>query len=157
MNSVCIFDFSMIEYLLYVFLTYTYNLIGGFNMDYNNQTPDYNQQSQDFNKFPPQNNNGSNGYAVASLILGILSIPLGCCYGAGIVLAVLGIIFGILSRKYNYGKIPAMSIAGIICSVFGILVSLFMIVCIVIAFTQFSSGDYNQIFQQYLQDPSSFQ
>ena len=88
------------------------------------------------------NNNGSNGYAIASLVLGILSIPLGCCYGFGIILSILAIIFGIVSKKSSGGRLSGMAIGGIICAVLGIITSLFMIVGII---ALIGSGEFGSV------------
>jgi len=115
-----------------------YNNENGFNnnnFNYNNENP--------YNQAP----NNSNGYAIASLVLGILSIPFGCCYGLGIIFSIISIIFGVVSRKSNNGKLPGMSLAGIICSILGIICSLFIIFSIVIALStyDFTNMDINEI------------
>ena len=61
----------------------------------------------------------TNGFAVASLVLGIMGIPLGCT----IILPVLALIFGIIGftqTNESGGNGRGMSIAGMICSVIGI-------------------------------------
>lgn len=60
----------------------------------------------------------TNGFAVASLVLGIMGIPLGCT----VILPVLGLIFGIIGwvqTNESGGNGRGMAIAGIICSVVG--------------------------------------
>lgn len=63
----------------------------------------------------------SNGFAIASLILGILSILGTCCCGIGVLFGIVGIILGCLQPKDNLGNKPGMAIAGIVTSVIGIL------------------------------------
>ncbi|MDE5778326.1 MAG: DUF4190 domain-containing protein [Lachnospiraceae bacterium] len=75
----------------------------------------------------------STGFGIASLILGILSIPCNCCYGLGILFSILGIIFGILQQKDFNGKKPGTAIAGIICSSIGIIIAIIEYVIIFIA------------------------
>ncbi len=58
------------------------------------------------------------GMGVASMILGILSIPFIFCYGIGIPLGILAIIFGLLSLK-TAGR--GMGIAGIITAILAFL------------------------------------
>jgi predicted Zn finger-like uncharacterized protein len=58
------------------------------------------------------------GMGITSMILGILSIPTIFCYGFGIILGILAIIFGILSLK-TAGR--GMGIAGIITAVIAFL------------------------------------
>lgn len=108
------------------------------NQNYNNQNyNNSNYNNQDFNNSYNNNQNfnnynnapkKSNGYAIASLILGILSIPVSCCYGLGIVLAISGVILGVLSKRQNNGQIPGLGIAGIIISVLGVMTSIIMII-----------------------------
>ena len=62
----------------------------------------------------------SNGFCVASLVLGIIGMPTGCV----IITPLLGIIFGIIGlnqvSKGGEGAGRGMAIAGIICSVIGL-------------------------------------
>lgn len=110
-----------------------------FNNGYNNN----------FNN--PNNNtpNPSNGFAIASLVLGIVSIPLACCYGFGIITAIIGIIMGIVSKKHNGRKMPGMAVAGIICSVLGIITSIFAIIYYVIIFSTLDLSTTSEIFKQF--------
>jgi preprotein translocase subunit SecY len=62
--------------------------------------------------------------AIASLVLGIVSLPCACFF-AGFLLSVPAIIFGILG--INSSK-RGVAVAGIICGVAGLLVTIFMIV-----------------------------
>lgn len=61
----------------------------------------------------------SNGFSVASLVLGIIGIPAGCT----LIIPLLGLIFGIIgysqSNAEGGGSGRGMAIAGIICSVVG--------------------------------------
>jgi hypothetical protein len=71
----------------------------------------------------------SNGQGIAGLVLGIISIPLACCGYGGIVLGILGIVFGYLGRKKadqglatNRGQATAGLITGAVGLVLGILI-----------------------------------
>lgn len=66
------------------------------------------------------------GFAIASLVLGIISILTCCCCLLGLLLGILGLIFALVSKK---GKTwDGMIIAGLICSIVGMVLSLgFMI------------------------------
>ena len=55
--------------------------------------------SPNFNGMNPPMPVKTNGMAIASMVLGIVSIPLDCCCYIGVIPAILAIIFGILSRK----------------------------------------------------------
>lgn len=67
------------------------------------------------------------GFAIASLVMGILSI-ISCCCGFGILLGILGIIFGCVQQQDEYGKKPTMAIVGIILSVIGLVFGILIIV-----------------------------
>lgn len=69
----------------------------------------------------------ANGYGVAALVLGILSVVIFCAWGLGIILGTLALIFGILGRKRaNRGEANngGMALAGIILGPIGIVVSI---------------------------------
>ena len=72
----------------------------------------------------------STGFAIASLIFGILSLLGSCCCIGGL-LGILGIVFGCLQKKDESDKKPGMAIAGIITSIIGIILSLLALVYII--------------------------
>lgn len=127
-----------------------------YNNSYNNN--DFNNNANfnnNFNNTDYETPNPNNGFAIASLVLGILSIPLACCYGFGLVTAVISIIFGIISRRHNGGKLSGMAIAGIICSVLGVLASIIMIISLVYAFSTMDSSTYQDLIRA-LEGDSNF-
>lgn len=77
-----------------------------------------------------------NGYAVASLVLGIASLLLCCCCCANVfglipmgICAVLAIVFACLSKK-DGGKMQPIAIAGLVLGIVSILVLLlFLVAC----------------------------
>lgn len=78
----------------------------------------------------PQNmDGGSTGLAIASMILGIVALLVGCCavYKVVTILcAVFSIVFGVLSmQKGPQGK--GMAIAGIVCSIIALVVQIVII------------------------------
>lgn len=77
-----------------------------------------------YNNLPEET---STGFAIASLVLGILSIVTCSCCGIGILLSILGIIFGCLQPKDSFGNKPGMATAGIITSSVGILFNILFI------------------------------
>lgn len=125
------------------------------NGNYNNDNYNQNYNNNGFNNGYNNNYNGANGYAIASLVLGILSIPLGCCYGLGLILAIISIVFAFVSRKQSGGKFTGMAIAGIICSVLGIICSIFMIFCVVAYFSIFDISSMNDLINS-LEAPSYY-
>jgi len=70
--------------------------------------------------------NQSNTLAVVSLVMGILSIILCCCYGIGIVFGIAGIICGAIAKKKGQSK--GLSTAGLVCSIIG---SVFSVIAII--------------------------
>ncbi|SET27570.1 hypothetical protein [[Clostridium] polysaccharolyticum] len=105
----------------------TFNYNNSFNNDYNSSfnsnfnAPNYNRQ------------NSTNGLAIASLIVAILSIPLSCCYGiGGIISAIAGIILAIVSRKYSEGRISGMAIASIVISIIGFILGIIMLIAFIL-------------------------
>ena len=70
----------------------------------------------------------SKGFAIASLVMGILSILTCCCGIVGILFGILGIIFFCVQPKDSEGKRPSMATVGLILSIVGLVIALgFMI------------------------------
>lgn len=145
-----------------------YNLFqGGYVMNYNdndwnpnsekNETPtNYTetQQGNDSNNYQhsyndSNNNNkpeptGSDGMAIASLILGILSIPsVFCCCP---IFAGLGLIFGILS-KGNAPQRDSKATIGIITSIIGLVLIVFYVVIVILIIN--ASGGWENFINNY--------
>lgn len=126
----------------------------GIEMDYNNynNNTNYNNSNNDnyyidntasvYTNIPGQFYNQppkapKMGLAIAAMIIGILSMTL-CCAG-GTFLGLAGLIMGIVSLVKNYdGK--GMAIAGIVTSLIGILVGIFMLFYIFIFAYAFNEG-----------------
>lgn len=74
----------------------------------------------DMEPYGGSNQQGSSGMAVASMVLGILSIVLCCMWYAALPMGIIGLILGIVSlKKGNLGA--GMAKAGIVTSVIGIV------------------------------------
>lgn len=88
--------------------------------------------------------------AVVSLVMGILSIILCCCYGIGVIFGIPGLICAIISRKK--GK-TGLSTAGLICSIIGLILSvlaiIYYVVCIVYAMSNPDFMDMIQMMEYY--------
>ena len=78
--------------------------------------------------YQPQNGKTpASPMAIASLVMGILSLVLCCCFGIGsIVLGALGIIFAILSRKEK--PMETMAKVGLGLSIGGVIIGLIIAV-----------------------------
>ena len=111
-----------------------------------NQQPYQGNQQQPFYpygapQYPmyPQPNTGSNGLAIASLILGIVSLVLVAAFSwmlwgsiAGLCLGIVGTILGVMGRKNATGR--TMATAGMILSIIGIAIGA---ICFISCFTYY--------------------
>ncbi|HOQ38622.1 MAG TPA: DUF4190 domain-containing protein [Acetivibrio sp.] len=93
----------------------------------------------------------TNSFAIASLVLGILSLPLMCCCYTGIIPGILGIIFGFLAK----GKIKAsnglekgdgFALAGIILGFIGLGLAILGIIIAVV------TPDNNELWNEFLRE-----
>lgn len=76
----------------------------------------------------PEQEEVSNGFAIASLVMGILSIVFCCCSGINLIFAILGIIFSCVQKKDAAGNKPNMATVGLILSIIGGALSLISII-----------------------------
>lgn len=75
-------------------------------------------------------NTNKHGYAVASLVLGILSIVFCCCWYLGLILGVVGLVLAIVAKKN--GNDEGICKAGLVLSIIGVAISaVFMILGII--------------------------
>lgn len=80
------------------------------------------------------------GLAIASMVLGILSIILCCIFGG--VLALPGLILGIISLVSKRDG-SGMAIAGIITSIFGLLLGVFMVIIFISSLKEIAENSKN--------------
>lgn len=66
-------------------------------------------------------------FGIISLIAGIASVLLGCCYGSSIPFAIAAIIMACIDRSKN-GKMSAMSVIGLICGILGALAGVVFVI-----------------------------
>ena len=91
----------------------------------------------------PASSGQSTGFAIASMICGILSI-LCCCTGwFGLILSIVAIVFGVLTIKNEYGG-KGMAMAGIITGGIGVL--MFVLILVV----GFSSGELTSMIEDLM-------
>ena len=90
-----------------------------------------------------QNGNDKNGMAVASLVLGIISICCCCVSWVSLILGVLAIVFAVLSKKNPAQK--GLATAGL---VMGIIAVVLAVVSIIVANTEW----YQDVVMQQLID-----
>ena len=67
------------------------------------------------------------GFAIASMILGIISIVCCCVYYIGLVAAVLAIVFAVISRV-RMGYFDGFAIAGLITGIIGAVFGIAMLI-----------------------------
>lgn len=88
----------------------------------------------------PQRNNGM---AIASLIVGILSIPACFGYGLGLVMGIVAIVLGVLARKkVKLGQAGqgGLALGGIITGIVGVVLGAIFLAMVVFAFGMFGSA-----------------
>jgi hypothetical protein len=81
----------------------------------------------------PMSSNQGNTFGLLSMIFGIVSIPLLCCFYIGIPLGIAALVLGIIgNNKASRGEAnnKGMAIAGIVCGGIGALLGLLWIVAI---------------------------
>lgn len=77
---------------------------------------------------PPAAQSAGNGFAITSLILGIVSLLTSCSLFLAAPCAVIGLIMGIVGRTKGAG---GMAVAGIVLSVVGLVFSIFLVILVV--------------------------
>jgi hypothetical protein len=92
---------------------------------------------QEVSAFASQQDEGRQGFAVAGLVLGILSFIFSCLAYLAIVPALLGIIFGALGIKSSR---KGLAIAGLIMGVLGLLLGIGMTLLIILASSRGTSN-----------------
>lgn len=87
----------------------------------------------------------TNGFAVAALICGIVSLLSCCCGWLSIILGILAVVFAIVSRKGD-NRISGMAIAGIICGGIGLVGGLLLLI-LMLADPSF----YNEFLESFME------
>ena len=87
----------------------------------------------------------SKGFAIASLVMGILSIVTCCCTITGILFGILGIIFSCVQAKDSEGKKPTQATVGLVLSIIGVVIA---IVSMIFGAALGSSSMYQEILNQ---------
>ncbi|HEX3027439.1 MAG TPA: DUF4190 domain-containing protein [Clostridia bacterium] len=101
-----------------------------------------------YRQYPPEQS--YSGLAIASMILGILSLPLFCFYGSGVITAILSIIFGFVAKsKISTGasKGFGMAITGIVLGI--VTLTIGIIVVLLISLSLISLSGMGNYFNQY--------
>lgn len=81
----------------------------------------------------PYTNTHSTGMAIASLVLGIMGVVLGCCIYPGFIFGSLAVILALLSRG-GERNLNSFAIAGLVLGIVGIAIGIFMVLYSMITF-----------------------
>ena len=91
--------------------------------------PGYGQPMMDNNIYAQPGEGNGDTKAIISLVLGIISILVCCCYGVvSVILGIAAIVLAVLAKKDNMGKMPGMALGGLICGIIGLLLGLTVLV-----------------------------
>lgn len=94
-------------------------------MNYDYQSPFENDSSmQQMTPPPPANQNG-HGFAIASLVLGILALLFTCCCAVNLIAGILAIVFAVVA-KVKSGKMPIIAKVGLILAIVAIVLMLLL-------------------------------
>lgn len=118
------------------------------NSQPNNQYTNYqdNTANNMYYQAPVDNGveNKANGKQIAGLVFGILAICTSCCYGIpGIIFGIVGLILSILGNKESK---HGVGIAGLVCSIIGLLcgvaMTIYYVAIFAVVFDMIQSGEY---------------
>lgn len=126
---------------------YQNNTGNGQYGQYQDQNAGYNQGYNQYNQgnpyYQPPRKPGPNALSIIGLVLGILSIPAGCCFvWYSLVVAIPGLICSIIGYRQTRSGV---ALAGIICSIVGLVVCVIMIVLALIGFAFLNSMDPSEV------------
>ncbi len=116
---------------------------------WNDNFPQNNAQEPQsaYNFTPPPVRPESNGYAIASLILGVVSLVLCCCCPVSIVTSILAIVFAILSRQGQ--PMNGKALGGMICGIVSIAITVVSIVFTVAMYSETNAEDFMQFYEEF--------
>lgn len=89
-------------------------------------------------------NKTKHGFAVASLVLGIVSVVLCCCTWVGVICGIVGLVLSILARKA--GNTETICKAGLILSIVGLALS---VILLIISLVFAGSPQYQEFINKY--------
>ena len=93
--------------------------------------------------YEPEQPQGGKGMAIASMVLGIVSIVVSCCYVyAAFVTGIIGLVLGIIAlRKQAPGR--GMAIAGIVTSIISLVLAIVLLIVGVAAVSYLANMGYD--------------
>ena len=98
-----------------------------------------------------QSNKPQNGYAITSLVLGIVSIACCCSSYISLVIAALAIAFYFINKNKT-GTSSGMATAGLVCGIFGLVMAIFSIIVSFTSFSQDFLNEYMTMLESMLSD-----
>lgn len=104
------------------------------------QQPQYQPQPQ----YPAPEDPGR-GMGIASMVLGIIGLCTGWCWGVGAVLGIVGIVLAIMSgnKSKQVGlKQNGLAITGLVCSIIAVVCGAGCLICTISAFNAVNSAPY---------------
>lgn len=105
-----------------------------------------------YDESPESNSENKNSaLSIVSLVMGIISIVLGCCYGVGFLFAIPGLVCGIIAKRRGEG---GLATAGIVCSIVGMVIAIAFWVLIIWALNYIASDPV--LYEQYMQMLQSY-
>ncbi|MCI5656583.1 MAG: DUF4190 domain-containing protein [Candidatus Pseudoruminococcus sp.] len=109
------------------------------------QPPQY-QQPQYQPQYPNQNpEDPGKGMGIASMVLGIIGLCTGWCWGVGAILGIIGIVLAIMSgnKSKQVGlKQNGLAIAGLVCSIIAVVCGAGCLICTISAINAVNSAPY---------------
>ncbi len=121
------------------------------NDQYNNYQD--NTANNMYYQAPPDNGaeNKANGKQIAGLVFGILAICCSCCYGVpGIIFGIVGLILSILGNKESK---HGVGIAGLVCSIIGLLcgvvLTIYFAAIFAVVFEMLETGEFENLMDYY--------
>lgn len=109
----------------------------------NQQNPQQYQQPQ-YQQYPAPEDPGR-GMGIASMVLGIIGLCTGWCWGVGAVLGIVGIVLAIMSgnKSKQVGlKQNGLAITGLVCSIIAVVCGAGCLICTISAFSAVNSAPY---------------
>ena len=135
------------------------------NFENQNESPYFEQDNQSSNEnsgyVPPLNINYTpepqfedkkpqKGFAIAGLVLGILSIICCCCNEyISLIMGILAVVFFFVDKKQN-GSINGMAIAGLVCGLVSIAISVFGLILSTTDFYKEFLATYEAYLDEYM-------
>ena len=90
---------------------------------------------------------GNRGMAIGSLVVGIFAIFCCCCGPLSVILGIVGILLAIFSKPKG-GKMEAVAIGGLSCSIVGLVLCVFIMIT---SCFQMNSPEYVEFMDEYME------